>query len=323
MHETQLNTMFGRREYSALKERLNFERSLPVTLAMLGLDGVVLGAGIKLLKTPGAAAFVASQILFAVFFFHGFCLVHESGHGNCSSSRLANVVIGHLASVMCLMPFYPWKYIHQKHHVWAGNPERDPTGKNLKTWRREKKVPWLLRASWRTWVPLGALAQHVVFWTYPLVLWREDRSKILQCAGSVLLLPASYVTLYLCWPEIFHPSNFALACVIYLFVEELVNLPHHADLFVFSERLQLWDQWKAARSCYYPPLVSEALFLNFNFHVEHHLFPSLPWYRLRGARSLVREAVGDGYQEALGISWNVDNRSRDVQDLFLRSDVGN
>lgn len=317
MRRGELTEMFDRREYTVLKGRLDFERNIWVTLAIFALDGLMLAAAVHLLFVPGLMAYLGSQLLFALLFFHGFCMVHEAGHGSCSSSRAANVLIGHAASIFGLMPFYPWKYIHQKHHVWAGNPDRDPTGRNLKRWRAQKRVPWLLRASWRTWIPMGALAQHFVFWTYPLVLLREDRSKLFPCLCSVLLLPISYVSLYLLWPTVFRPGNFALAFAIYLFAEELVNLPHHSDLFRFSGRLQLWDQWKAARSCYYPPLVSELLVLNFNFHVEHHMFPSLPWYRLRQARALVRPALSGNYNEATGISWNLKNRSRDAQEFLL------
>ena len=56
--------------------------------------------------------------------------------------------------------------------------------------------------------------------------------------------------------------------------------------------------------------------LNFNFHTEHHFFPSLPWYRLRAARKLVREALGAEYREAIGIAWNLRNRGSDLQSLL-------
>jgi omega-6 fatty acid desaturase (delta-12 desaturase) len=309
--------MFGRTEYVAVKAELNFKRSFFVMGSVLVLDACLFGIGLVLLRSPSTLAFVLSQCVFALLFFHNFCIVHECGHGSVSASRSVNLIVGHYASVLCFMPFFPWKYIHQKHHVWVGNPDRDPAGANLKRWRKEGRVPWLLRASWKTWWPLGALAQHLVFWSYPLVLAREDRSKIPQCAASVLLLPVSYLALHWLWPSVFRFSNFALAFVIYLFIEELVNLPHHFDLFRFEERLPLWDQWKAARTCYYPLFVSELLVLNFNFHVEHHLYPSLPWYRLREARKLVRERIGSGYNEAVGIGWNLKNRSRDVQELLL------
>lgn len=308
---------FGRAEYLQIKANLRFDRSPLVTLGIVAVDGVLMLSFLALLRSKSWLGFAASQVLLAVIFFHNFCILHEAGHGNVSRSRFVNALFGLYASVLCCMPFYPWKYIHQKHHVWAGNPDLDPTGRNLRRWQREKRIPWLLRFAWRTWIPLGALAQHLVFWGYPLVLMREDRSKLKECAASVALLPLAYLSLYAAWPDVFHPKNFFAGFMIYLFAEELVNLPHHSDLFKFSGRLQLWDQWKAARSCYYPPMISELFVLNFNFHIEHHLYPSLPWYRLRTARRLIRSALGARYNEAVGIQWNLSNRSHDIQDLLL------
>jgi acyl-lipid omega-6 desaturase (Delta-12 desaturase) len=313
-------TVLGRQQYMQLKGSLRFDRPLWVTLLVVACDWGLIAVALYLMRGHGVAGFIASQALLAVIFFHNFALLHEAGHGNVSTSRAVNTLTGLYASVLCLMPFFPWKYIHQRHHVWAGNPEQDPTGRNVKRWQSEGRVPWLLRFAWRTWVPFGALAQHFVFWSYPVVLLRQDRSKLLPCAASVALLPVCYATLYWLWPAVFRPQNFVLAFVIYLFAEELVNLPHHSDLFKFQGRLPLWEQWKAARSCYYPPGISELVVLNFNFHIEHHLFPSLPWYRLRGLRKRVRPMLGAEYNEAVGIGWNLSNRSRDIQQLLLPSD---
>jgi acyl-lipid omega-6 desaturase (Delta-12 desaturase) len=268
-------------------------------------------------------AYLVSQVLLAIVMFHGFCLVHEAGHGNCSRRRSVNTLIGHYASIFCALPFFPWKHMHARHHVWAGNPDKDPTNNSVQRWRSSGRVPWLVRASWRTWIPLAAFTQMLVFWTYPIRLVREDRSAMPQALFSVLFLPAAYGALYFVAPDIFELRHFALGLVIYLFANEPVNVPHHADLLVFSDRLPLWNQWQATRSCYYPLFVSETLVLNFDFHIEHHLFPALPWFRLRRARTLIRAALGDDYNEAIGIRWNLNNRGRDLESVLgVRSDDG-
>jgi fatty acid desaturase len=90
----------------------------------------------------------------------------------------------------------------------------------------------------------------------------------------------------------------------------------------FDSKLPIWHQYRATRSCYYPRGVSELFVLNFNFHIEHHLFPALPWYRLRRARELVRSALGERYQEAIGIAWNIEHRTRDLQSIVDRYATG-
>jgi fatty acid desaturase len=119
--------------------------------------------------------------------------------------------------------------------------------------------------------------------------------------------------LWLVAPDVVAPSNWLLAVLLFLITEEVVNLPHHFDVSTFDGKLPIWEQYRATRSCYYPPVISELLVLNFNFHTEHHLFPSLPWYRLRGARSLLKQALGSRYQEAVGVEWNVQQRKRDLR----------
>jgi fatty acid desaturase len=308
--------MFTQAQYTAIKAKLNFERQYAVTLGLIAFDAALIGGAVKLLQMPGWGAYVASQVLLALVFFHGFALLHEAGHGNVSSSRTLNHLTGLYASILCCMPFFPWVYIHQQHHVWVGNVDRDPTAANLKRWREKGSLPWLLKAAWRTWIPLGALAQHVVFLTYPLKI-RGDKSKLWPSVGSVLLILSSYWALCHWVPSFMQLRSFALSVPLYLCAEELVNFPHHSDLHHFSARLPLWDQWKASRSCHYPWLVSELLWLNFNYHTEHHLYPSLPWYRLRGARQNVKAALKSDYHESIGITWNLERRRQDIEKLLL------
>lgn len=311
-----------RARYLELKSQLDFRRSFAVTAAMIGVDVGLLAGGLWLVASGSTLYFLLAQPIFATLFFRSFGLLHEAGHGNCSSKRWLNTLTGSWASVWCFTPFYPWRDLHQKHHVWSGNADKDPTMRNLAKWRRAGRVPWPVRFGWRSWIPLAALAQHIVFWTYPLRLVREDREKLVPSAVAVLLLPVAYGGLYLAAPALFHPRNFALAFALYLVVEELVNVPHHVDLCTFDRRLALWEQAGATRSCYYPPGISEFFVLNFNFHVEHHFFPSLPWYRLRGARRLVKQALGDAYREAIGIRWNLAHRGAPFEDVVLGATDG-
>jgi omega-6 fatty acid desaturase (delta-12 desaturase) len=76
--------------------------------------------------------------------------------------------------------------------------------------------------------------------------------------------------------------------------------------------LPVWQQHMPTRTCDYPRGLSELLVLNFNFHVEHHVFPTLPWYRLRSARTLLKPALGTDYREAHGLRWHIQQRKRSL-----------
>lgn len=307
--------------YMAIKERLTFRPSPWAAAGILALN-VSLGAlGFWLLTLGTTPAFLISQLVFPIVFFQAFSILHECGHGSFSSKSWVNTLVGHYASPLCFLPYFSWKFQHAQHHVWSGNLEKDPSLKLLRDWRASQRIPLLVRFAWRSWVPLAGAMNHIVYWAYPFKLARTGTASQARCAfASLIWMAAVYGSLFYAFPAIFSIGNFALAIAIYLVAVELVNLPHHSDQPSTSEKLALWEQGFSTRSCYYPRLVSELLVLNFNFHIEHHLFPSLPWYRLREARALIKPALGDGYKEAVGIRWNLANRSKDIRQV-LRAEV--
>lgn len=310
--DAQFADVLGKDEYLGMKRALmGRPRTLP-SFGVLAMMTALGGLGLWLAERSWPE-FVLSQLLLAVFFFQGFALLHECGHSTASPVPWVNVVIGHIAGAVCFLPFYPWRLIHQQHHLWAGNLERDPVLAGIRRWRAAGEIPAIVRWAWRRWIPLLAVVQHLVFLTYPLRLPRgtkAERRQIGRCAISVLLNVVVYGSLIALAGRHLHPRHFVLALLIYLAAEELVNLPHHVGAPVTNGRLSPWQQWLPTRSCRYPRGLSEFLVLNFNFHIEHHVFPFLPWYRLRRARHLLRQSLGAAYQEEVGIAWALRNRAR-------------
>lgn len=311
---------FAKSHYSQVQARLRFRPSSLPTFGVIVLDLGLLYAITRLLAAGSWPAYLAAQALIAVVCFHSFTLVHECGHGSATRSRWLNVVIGHWASIFCGIPFFPWKYIHQRHHTWAGHMENDPVLKSLRSFR-DHGTPLLARAGWRTWIPISAFLQHIVYLTYPLQMRRAgelNRAALVRSAASLSWMIAGYAALYWLAPSFVHPRNWLPGAGLYLVMEELVNLPHHVEMPTSATKLAAWDQHQVTRSCYYPIGLSELFVLNFNFHVEHHLFPSLPWYRLRTARELLMPALGPEYQQARGVEWNVRNRRRGLDEIVAR-----
>lgn len=309
---------FSKARFQAVQAQLHFHPSVAPNLLIVAFDAALLAFAVWALRRGGVGFYLLSQAALAVVFFNAFSLLHEAGHGSASRWRWFNTALGHVASVFCFVPYFPWKYIHQRHHVWTGNLENDPVLRSVRKFR-DAGVPPLVRASWRSWVPMGALLQHVVYLTYPLVLWRSGRMQKRELWGSVfsvLFMVGAWTAGALLWPEVIRLRHVALALLFFFIAEELVNLPHHLDVSTHDGKLPLWEQHRATRSCYYPPGFSELLVLNFNFHTEHHLFPSLPWYRLRRARRLLKDELAADYQEAVGIRWNLRNRKQSLDTII-------
>jgi len=305
---------FSKSEYERLRAALDMTPNGWMNSVTVVMNMTLVALALHLLTRGSAPAYWMAQLILPVAFFQGFSLLHDCGHGSCTSSRLGNTVIGHYASVLCFMPFFPWKYVHTEHHVWAGNADRDPGLALVKRARDTGKLPMLIAVAWRSWIPIGAFAQHLVYWSYPIVALRRGklpRKKLINCAASVALLICVYSALHLFTPQLFNALNFAPAILLYLLLVEFVNTPHHAGLTAYRERLPLWKQHLPTRSCSYPPIISAFAVLNFNFHIEHHFFPNLPWYRLPGASRLVKAALGPAYRETRGLNWHLAERKRD------------
>jgi omega-6 fatty acid desaturase (delta-12 desaturase) len=305
--------------YLELQSQLDHEPSNAMAFVTVCGNAAFLAAGVWLMQQPSWVAFAASQVVLAIAFFQAFAILHDCGHGSFCADRRVELLVGHWCSLFCFQPFYSWKYIHQEHHAFAGTPDKDPSLRTLHRWRRTGHVPTLARFAWRSWVPLVGAAQHLVYWLYPLVLRkRGERRKVARCLASVLFSLLGYAAIAsAAIAGLVETVNVLPAILLYLLLAELVNLPHHMDLPSSPRPLRLWEQWRVSRSCYYPRIVSEIGVLNFNFHTEHHLFPKLPWYRLRSARSLVKRALSTSYNESVGITWNLENRTRPLEEVAL------
>jgi fatty acid desaturase len=308
--------------YLDIRNQLDFSKPEWIIGLTLVFEAFFLWAIIWLLGQPGWVYYILSQILLALFFFHGFALMHECGHGNFSKNRKANALYGHFFSIFCFIPFFSWKYIHQQHHVGIGYLDKDPTLNGIRKIRERGEAPALLRISWQWWLPLFASTQLITMWLYPLRRWLKEKEFDKWCrdsAISVAFLGSIYLLLPLLFPELITVRNILPAFILHMVFQEFINLPHHLETpLVYSspgkERLPLWEQHRVSRSCYCPVFV-EVCTLNFDLHTEHHYFPSLPWYRLKKVRKLIRAKLGADYNE-IDMGWLFRKRKTDILNVM-------
>jgi omega-6 fatty acid desaturase (delta-12 desaturase) len=168
------------------------------------------------------------------------------------------------------------------------------------------------------------LLQHVVFWMYPFRLLADRDASWSRKRNCILSLLVTFGSLAVCLnvlSNIVDVMGMWLSLVLYLAMVELVNFPHHLDTHLFEDdpegtKLAVWDQPSTTRSCYYPFPLSEVLFLNFNFHTEHHVFPRAPWWHLRVLRRSLR-ARSSVYHECVAVGWNIRNRCRPLSEVAI------
>jgi fatty acid desaturase len=311
-------------EYLDIKKQLSFDRPLWITLSVVAADICLIALSLYLLKLQGALPFIVSQLLLALVYFHNFALLHEAGHGNIHKSRWVNDVMGHYFSILAFQPYFPWKFIHQQHHLYTGNIDKDPSMDKIKKVREKNSVSWIYEFAWRSWIPLAGFVLQLTFITYPYRLWKSGKmtqQTFWLSVFSILWLIAAYVTLFIAFPSIVNIKNIFVSYVLYLVLNELINFPHHIQMPTFKDspklsKLHPWQQHITTRTCEYG-IFSSLLALNFNYHTEHHFFPNLPWYRLKQLRKILKPRLKEEYTELTGISWNIKNRAIAAKDIVL------
>lgn len=311
--------MVTKEEYTSIVNELSFKRQASISFLIIFIDLALFITGLLLVQQNQQLLYWLAQPLFAVVFLHGFLMLHEAGHNVCAESKTLNNIMGHYFSLFCCMPFYPWKYIHNEHHKWTGHLEKDPVFDLLKKAKVKKKLPLVMHIGWRSFLPIGVVFLHLVYWSYPikLMLQKKMNKKIfINSIISVATLIIGYTILHYSNPTLFKLTNFLPAIFIYGILWELLSTPQHIGLPSTLNKPTLRDHANTTRSTYFPAILQKYLFFNFGMHVEHHFFPTLPWHELKKAQILLKPILKDNYNEVTGAVWNVSARSQNMESFL-------
>ncbi len=199
--------------------------------------------------------------------------LHEACHGNIAGrdSRWMwlNHLVGFVMGTVLLHEYKAFRHMHLAHHRDTNDPELDPDH-----WVKVKNpiivaVRCLTIVSWYN----HFFFKHVCF--------KPGNTKL---AMHIISMYALYYITALAlaglgyWREVLAlwivPHILASALIIYLFA----YLPHHPH--EAKERYRdtniFWVRGRFAK-------VADWLFLGQNFHLIHHLFPRIPFYKYRDA----------------------------------------
>ena len=305
-------------KYFHIRTGLNFSSKARGVDYLGDLFFASLSAAPLVLGISGITAPVAVLSL-SILFFRSFGRMHEAVHGSLCRNRKLNDGLGHLYGVFCVLPYRLWKDLHLQHHNWSGNFDRDPVMALVRTFSlhkdlgtREKVYSFL----WRAWIPVLAYLQMLTFWKESLKLLKK--SQVLSGFFSATpLIFWGAVAAAAPWPYLL--AIVLPAALIYLMMIEAINLPHHLSIEKSwgEDKYPLPDQHVTARTCTYPLWFNRMVLLNFNYHVEHHLFPNLSQHELPKASVMVKDALGNRYQSCAGFEWVVVNRKKNLRAVIL------
>ena len=247
---------------------------------------------------------------------------HETQHRTAFKTKWMNDAVHQLACFMILREPTPWKRSHTRHHTDTLHVGRDPE-------IAAQRPPNLLKiALFMFWLPnvvpvLSRLVRHAFGRmdpdekTYvPEAEWRKTyrlaRIWLAVLAGVVVacLVTRSLLPAMLVGPL---PSMYGAWFVWYVGWTQHAGLEENAS-----------DHRANTRTVYMNP-VSRFLYWNMNYHLEHHIFPMVPYHALPRLHAAVRHQLPPPYRSSIAAwaeivpAWLAQRR--DAEHFVRRSDV--
>lgn len=301
-------------DYSAIRQRLNFKPSTNSLISHIIFDvsliGIVVGVAQRQLYF---GAFI-SILLLPILYFRSFTLFHDAVHGSIHASAKVNRAVGIIYGITAFLPFEAWRRLHLDHHYWSGNLEKDPSLQLINYYRRASPlVKNLYSLCWNYRLPLVAIIQQVSFWKTSIsyVFDRANQPTDRQRLAVSIVIPlVSYATILMMLPYQITLLFFLPSYLGYMMLIEEINMPHHMriPLVKGDTRLNIKDQYQTSRTCVYAKWIAWYVANNFNYHTEHHLYPTLPWYRLPDVHTHLQGTLGVSLNLDYGNSWVAEHR---------------
>lgn len=312
-------------DWKQLRDRFQSLKPSWPTAWVIVLDFFALFSSWRLWKIGGGYA-PLSILLLAWALLHFYLVLHEATHSAISRNPKINNLVGHIAGWIILMPFLSRQRSHLLHHVWTGHPKGDPANQRIiqrfSVMTREQADR--LEFIWRHWIPLLTLNDRIGMWLDPFQKVRSGHrsTRIAREIEAGYTYAVLYVlfALYLAFSQqvLSFLGWYLPALLIQLFLEELANLPHHAETPLLQESdpaIPYAQQHLVTHSCRTLPFWSRFVLLHFNLHTAHHLFPWVPWHALPIVNREIEEKLPK--QETRNeLLWSLRNRRRPLLEIM-------
>lgn len=216
---------------------------------------------------------------------------HESGHGTPFRSRWMACVVYQIASFMMMRDPTVWRWSHTRHHTDTLIVGRDPEIQAMRPIRLAKvlanffglvDVPIALRDLVRHAAGrLGAEEATFIPETERFRVYRTARIHLaiyLAAAAACMLTGSLLPLMYIGGPRIYGT-----------FMHMVYGLTQHAGMGenVLDHRLNT----RTVKMC----RINRFLYWNMNYHVEHHMFPMVPYHRLPELHEEIKHDLAPAY----------------------------
>ena len=217
---------------------------------------------------------IAGMLIQTVVLYLGFTVVHEAGHGNIAHDvswmkPVERFMGWALTTFFFILPFGLFAKIHDYHHAFTNDPDRDPDH-------------WVSGDTWKD-ASLRALVLPLNYLVLMATRFRKDpvigstlTSTLIYFAATSSMIIGILAAGY--WQELLIVGIIPLFLSSYVLGMLFDWIPH------MPTRQQ--GRFQNTRSYLFPGL--KFLTLGQNYHHIHHLYPRVSWYHYQRVFNLIR-----------------------------------
>ena len=261
----------------------------------------LVGTGVLVSNALGSWWIVPAMILYGtVLTVPAYALSHECAHGTAFRSRWLNESVLWISSLIYFEEPYHRRYSHTRHHThtWhVGLDSQMPFDTPMTFWGWIQEVSGISFIIYESKIfiqnALGKFNPTTIAFTpateLPKLKWGA-RICLLVYAATFGLIVSGII-----WP------------LIYLVIPRLVGGPVML-LFTLPQHVEMQENspsiLESTRS-YRLGAIGRFLYLNMNWHIEHHLYPQIPFYALPGAARALRDQLPEPDPGFFRTNWEV------------------
>ena len=235
--------------------------ALPYLLSYFGCMAVILATDSLALEI--LTALVMGNQLYLLFILH-----HDCVHYAAFRSRRLNVLLGRIYALFLVKTFTATLETHKRHHAFLGEPGKDPDEHFFAGGIRWVWVRYWQNFSWHTYLSLTKYGPKV----RKVVVLEQLANCVFWAAVHLVLSQYGMLreALFIFWIP---------AAVIILVIGPVTRAYEHLPLAHYApEDARRFDI--ASNTVTVTNRLLGLFWANITYHVEHHSYPRVPFYRL-------------------------------------------
>ena len=275
------HTDLPRKQMKALMKRAD-QPAIRDTLVLFAMMILLAGIGIALWPSLSSAPFwLAYGVLYGSAMDSRW---HEAGHGTAFKTRWMNDWLYQVASFCMMRNPTTWRYSHARHHTDTIIVGRDPEVAIMRPPEALKLIltflgirDVVLAVSRMLLNASGKLDPQEATW-----IPDQEQQKVVRVARIWVLIYAAVIALALWMGSVLPLMVIGLPRIYGAWHHVMTGFLQHGGLAdnVIDHRLN-------SRTVHMNP-VSRFIYWNMNYHIEHHMFPMVPYHLLPALHAAIR-----------------------------------